>query len=257
MKIYTKSSIAARNYEVLSAVQEIIHDYCDRHKIKFFQGPGEQFKKMLVEQRISLNSGASLDPTLCVRIWTNRKDRLNDLIFSSILNEAIRLDDASVMRHVVTVGKGIDELCMVNGGNSIDVKWPDNNVVYRGSGLPEDKKDFYSKGTCYRVPMYFATSVKKNVALEILEYLSPSLQPVLWYIHFSREQNFRVNYISSKNNDFETESDEFLFEPYSAFKVRSVNWKSKPTWKNPHELHLDAFGDSLTELGSLTKASWC
>lgn len=38
---------------------------------------------------------------------------------------------------------------------------------------------------------------------------------------------------------------EFLFVPYSVFTVREVVWRDKPTWMDPHIVHLDVAVDNL------------
>jgi len=50
-----------------------------------------------------------------------------------------------------------------------------------------------------------------------------------------------VNYVDKTNIPGE---DEFLFVPYSVFKVTRVDWQEKPLWTKPHRVYLEAAVDN-------------
>jgi len=104
--------------------------------------------------------------------------------------------------------------------------------------------------------MYLATSLKKEVAQGFLSLLRPSQRPILWTINFTGKKCVHVNYISPEISLFADEK-EFLFVPYSTFRVRDVFWKTNPTWKEPHEVHLEACFDNKEEPEELPLAPWC
>lgn len=208
-----------------------------------------------MHQQQGFDSDEAIDRHMCIRLWTSG-EKLNGREFCSILNEAIRLDDKMVIRHVLTISRGIACLCVVDRTVRSHVKWPKDNKCYRGSGLPDSKRAFYQVGTHYRAPMYLATSLTRGVAQGFLNSVRPPLRPVLWTIHFSNDRCVHVNYISPKLSLYADE-EEFLFVPYSTFTVREVKWKKNPTWTMPDEVHLDASPDNGQEPEDLPLAPWC
>ena len=56
--------------------------------------------------------------------------------FCSILNEALREDDANVMKEAAGLACGLNELCVMRGVGA-QVVWPKDFVLYRGAGLPD------------------------------------------------------------------------------------------------------------------------
>ena len=72
---------------------------------------------------------------------------------------------------------------------------------------------------------------------------------------FSKQYGcYHVNYVDRTNVPGEKE---FLFVPYSVFTVREVVWHPKPTWKDPHIVHLDVADDNLLFDGQcLPLAPW-
>lgn len=50
--------------------------------------------------------------------------------------------------------------------------------------------------------------------------------------------------------------NEFLYAPYSVFTVDSVDFKTNPTWIDPHRVVLQVAPDNKLEAGDLPLAPW-
>merc|ERR1711971_1049628 len=86
-------------------------------------------------------------------------------------------------------------------------------------------------GKVYRVPGFLATSLDKKTALDFLNRVSRSPSRVLWCIKVDprgrEELERRVKHASFILNTQIPGESEFLYVPYSAFKIVSVEWDSK------------------------------
>ena len=106
------------------------------------------------------------------RIWTSTQklqgggvDKALNVEFCSLLNRALRDDDADVMPHLVVIVRAINALCIVRR-ESASLKFPPNAVSHRGGALPRQHHAFFAVGKKYRVPMYLATSFSEDKAYE-------------------------------------------------------------------------------------------
>ena len=106
------------------------------------------------------------------RIWTSTQklqgagvDKAFNVEFCSLLNRALRDDDAQLMPHLVVIVRAINALCIVRR-ESASLKFPPNAVSHRGGALPQQHHHFFTVGTKYRVPMYLATSFSEDKAYE-------------------------------------------------------------------------------------------
>ena len=82
------------------------------------------------------------------------------------------------------------------------------------------------------------------------------LSNVLIFLIFPLNQYgcFHSNFVDRTNVPGEKE---FLFVPYSVFTVREVVWHPKPTWRDPHVVHLDVAVDNRDfDDQSLPLAPW-
>jgi hypothetical protein len=139
--------------------------------------------------------------------------------------------------------------------------------------MPRKFRDFFAVGKQYRAPMFVASSFEEHVAAIFLSRLDPwseeqsppHQEPVLWTFHFdaSLPENRRcvnVNFID-KNDGTVGNEDEFLFSPYSAFKVRAVHWEEEPIvnefLRMPHRIEVDVAPDNMTVPLDLPLAPWC
>eukprot|EP00667_Euglena_gracilis_P004268 EG_transcript_4291 len=237
-------------HQLLDAVHTLIFGYAALRGIE--EAKAEAFFRELqdtafthVEELLSdIESAAG-------RIWTSPK-RMQDREFCFILNEVIRNDIEKLMPYVATITRAIN-LLLVNARLSGGIC----GVVYRGGGLPNEHRDFFAPQQTYRVPMFLATSVDRNTSIQQFcrrAALQQRLPPVLWVVHLDQKLGCKhVNHL--KRSECEGE-EEYLFSPYSVFTVQEVAWKAKPTWQDPHVVHLLAAADNRLAPETLPLAPW-
>ena len=89
--------------------------------------------------------------------------------------------------------------------------------------------------------MFLATSFCHDVARGFVSRALASPQdhvyePVLWIIEVGCDC-LHVNYL-------QTDEEEFLFAPFSAFRVKAAEWQLEPTRDRPHKITLEAAADN-------------
>ena len=158
-------------HQLFSSMHSLIGDMCTLHKQPaaagkelFVRLQGESFenpKELLSEIQVAAS-----------RIWTSTQklqgagvDKAFNVEFCSLLNRALRDDDAQLMPHLVVIVRAINALCIVRR-ESASVKFPPNAVSHRGGALPQQHHHFFTVGKKYRVPMYLATSFDEDKAYE-------------------------------------------------------------------------------------------
>eukprot|EP00669_Euglena_mutabilis_P013458 TRINITY_DN842_c0_g1_i1.p1 TRINITY_DN842_c0_g1~~TRINITY_DN842_c0_g1_i1.p1 ORF type:complete len:300 (+),score=120.09 TRINITY_DN842_c0_g1_i1:473-1372(+) len=198
------------------------------------------------ERRLEVQNAAA-------RVWTSPKT-IEKREMAFILNDALREDNPELMPCVAAFTRAINLLLVSLSRLSMA---PASNMVYRGGGLPEPHRAFFTPGKKYRAPMFVATSVDRDLCLKIFcrrAQMNLGHPPVLWVIRMhEREGCKHVNYIHTTEC---MEEQEYLFSPYSVFTVEQVDWKAAPEWKDPHVVHLRAATDNRLEPETLPLAPW-
>jgi len=233
-------------HQLFSSMHSFLTLMCVRYKQPasagkdlFLRLQGESFenpKELLSEIQVA-----------ATRIWTSTQklqgggvDKALNVEFCSLLNRALRDDDADVMPHLVVIVRAINALCIVRR-ESLSLKFPPNALSHRGGALPPQHHAFFAVGKKYRVPMYLATSFSEDKAYEFwcsLLHAAPATiplpptsrvvryrafasgqVPVHWVIHFDArgEHSLRyrcknVNLVEKTVKGVEDEL-EFLFVP--------------------------------------------
>ena len=158
-------------HELFSSMHSFITLMCVRHqqpaaagKDLFLRLQGESFenpKELLSEIQVA-----------ATRIWTSTQrlqgagvDVAFNVEFCSLINRALRDDDAEAMPHLIVIIRAINALCIVRR-DEVSSKFPPNGVCHRGGALPEHHRRFFTAGKKYRVPMYLATSFSEDKAYE-------------------------------------------------------------------------------------------
>lgn len=158
-------------HQLFSSMHSFITLMCVRHqqpaaagKDLFLRLQGESFenpKELLSEIQVA-----------ATRIWTSTQklqgagvDKSLNVEFCSLINRALRDDDAHVMPHLVVVVRAINALCIVRR-ETASLKFPPNSESHRGGALPLQHHAFFTAGNKYRVPMYLATSFSEDKAYE-------------------------------------------------------------------------------------------
>jgi hypothetical protein len=187
------------------------------------------------------------------RVWSSPKT-LEKREMAFILNDAIREDTPELMPYVAAITRAINLLLV---GMSRLSMAPASNVVYRGGGLPDQFRSFFTPGKKYRAPMFVATSVNRTLCLKTFCRRAQNATghpPALWVIAIDEREGCKhVNYIHTTEC---LEELEYLFSPYSVFTIERVDWKATPEWKDPHVIHLRAAIDNRLEPEDLPLCPW-
>ncbi|EOD04915.1 hypothetical protein EMIHUDRAFT_121530 [Emiliania huxleyi CCMP1516] len=209
---------------------------------------------------------------IAVRLWTSA-DLLGSREFCSLLNEALRSDDAAAIAHAAAITHALNAFCVTCRSRGSPVRWPSEHVTYRGTAMPRVYKEFFSVGKVYRAPMFVATSFRETVAGNFLMRLPPPAddqtpplqEPTLWRFRLNgnlpeSERCMQANFVDRTDGTVSGE-DEFLFSPYSVFTVRAVSWHVEPLVNEyvtqSHVIDVDVASDNKREPLDLPLAPWC
>ena len=137
--IYPDVKIPHMQHVIFTCAEAIIQWFYKRHHIEI--SIGRNFLREL--QREAFEKGVVLldnVPAACQFIWTSaqalRDGSPEGREFCSILNEAIREDDAELMRDGATLTRGLNDSCVTRNGGLI--VWPQDFCLYRGGGMPDE-----------------------------------------------------------------------------------------------------------------------
>ena len=101
-------------------------------------------------------------------------------------------------------------------------------MTFRGGGLPDEHRSFFTVGKKYRTTRFVATSFRRSVAERFVSRRpDPAVnKAILWTVRFHRtDRCMHVNYLQDLSA---LDESEFLFPPYSVFTVREVDWSASP-----------------------------
>ena len=211
---------------------------------------------------------------IAVRLWTSA-DTLGSREFCSLLNEALRNDDADAIAHAAAITHALNAFCVTRRSHGSPVRWPPEHVTNRGTAMPRDFKSFFTVGKKYRAPMFVATSFSEKVAVNRFlmglpppaDGQTPPLQePTLWRFHLNgnlpeSERCMQANFIGERTDGTVRGEEEFLFSPYSVFTVRAVSWHGEPLVDEyvtqTHVVDVDVASDNKREPLDLPLTPWC
>eukprot|EP00668_Euglena_longa_P006795 GGOE01008121.1.p1 GENE.GGOE01008121.1~~GGOE01008121.1.p1 ORF type:complete len:665 (-),score=190.78 GGOE01008121.1:284-2278(-) len=246
---YDAAEAPSSTPELLDVLQALLTQYAALRNIEteraalFF----EDLKSSAVKE---LHSEVQL---AAARLWTSPRT-LDKKELCFILNELLREDHGPLMPLVAIIARAINLLLV--GLDRMGMT-PASNVVFRGGGLPDEHRPFFSSGRKYRVPMFTATSVDRDLCQRIFcrrAEMHHKQPPVLWVIALDERDGCKhVNYIHTTECK---EEQEYLFTPYSVFSVQSAQWKEAPQWKDPHIIYLRAAVDNRLEPEDLPLSPW-
>jgi hypothetical protein len=158
-------------HQLFSSMHSFITLMCDRHSVPPAAGK-DLFHRLQGESFQNPEELLSEIQVAATRIWTSTQklqgggvDKALNVEFCSLVNRALRDDDAHVMPHLVVIVRAINALCIVRR-ESASLKFPPNSESHRGGALPLQHHAFFTAGKKYRVPMYLATSFSEEKAYE-------------------------------------------------------------------------------------------
>jgi hypothetical protein len=136
----------------------------------------------------------------------------------------LRRDDPDVAPHIAKYVATINQSLVHRETETIlqPMHQPKNGKLYRGGGMPHEFFGFFTAGKKYRVPGFLATSLNENVARKFMAMANQSRNEpcVLWIVNVD-SKCLHASYIARTHAQTE---EEFLFAPYSPFKVLRVSY---------------------------------
>ena len=149
--------------------------------------------------------------------------------------------------------------CKVKRGELGFGDWRDGEGVghatWRGGGFRDEFKAFFTPGKLYRVPGVLATSIDKHVAEQFIQR-APKDQPrALWCIRVDgrgkTNRKYRCKHASMVRSTLVTGEAEFLYAPYSCFRVEKVDYTC-----SVYQIVVSAAVDNMLEPPNLPLAPW-
>jgi len=116
--------------------------------------------------------------------------------------------------------------------------------VYRGGGFDPAHAEFFQVGVKYRVPMYLATSLRRDVAEQFMRNDNSADEKIIWTILMEAEAD--MYNASLVHRTYFAGEAEYLFTPFSVFTVADVSWRAG-TASRPHRITLKASADNKQE----------
>jgi len=278
---------------ICAAYKDLIEAFCEKHKV------ATQAKQNFLGELHKVTKKAENTVDMAVLLWTSTS-ALNGRELCSIINEGLRTEgswenekwkDSSMQKAAVMLACVIQKHLNRNRRGFNDGPWPtgkeeddrgfqsENNCVFRGSGLPENKEQaesvlrFYEslaqddcKGPVYRVNGLLATSMFQGVAqtfLQMEDRIPRDAPKVRYTILLGRNRKgkpvpgLRPMHVAFLDKSEGREEYEFLFSAYSAFRVKSVERSDHATSASEsHEITLVACNDNQLEDEDVPTAPW-
>ena len=198
-------------------------------------------------------------------LWTSTKthDVVKRMELCSILNAVIRDDITKEIEAAVIIFRSINSRRVNRMGDDahvIDATYPPNGETWRGGSFEVKYTDFFVRlvGKKYRVPGFLATSNKRKIADGFVMRVDKDHPRALWRILFDprgkHEHEYRVQHMTFVSKTLVKGEHEYLFSPYSVFKLVSVNWSN--TLRKAHEFVIEAAIDNREESENLPLTPW-
>ncbi len=152
--------------------------------------------------------------------------------FSYIVNFMLRRDDPDAARHLAKYVATVNLTLVKTRGQMLQpVGQQLDRKVYRGGGMPHEHFGFFTVGKKYRVPGFLATSSDETVARQFMIRANQLRNEpcILWTITVEKDC-MHVNYVAKTHVNTEAE---YLFAPYSPFKVVKVRYMSCCCFSQP------------------------
>jgi hypothetical protein len=238
--------------EMGDCLGRLLRAYCQKEGLDWKQGGGFSFFRDLQKEALQNSQDLQNVPVAAQRMWTSAL-RLHGREFCFILSEATRDDSAQLIEPAAELARAINQLCVtINRPGMPAAVHPPNNICFRGGGFDDQFRTFFAPGRRFRQPVYLATSFSVEVARRFLARAG-SPTKIMWRVHIDPVHKCRhVNLVRRSNVPGE---EEYLFAPYSAFKVVKATWAAG-TVQQPHVVELLAAVDNQGPSEELPLAPW-
>jgi hypothetical protein len=160
---------------------------------------------------------------MCIRLASEGHQR--ELAY--IINSLLRSDHPEAAPDLAVVVAAMNTLLLSRRGDIKMLRFPPNGVTYRGGGLRDEYKSFFTPGKVFRVAGFLASSFLLEKADEFMCFADARGEPcVMWELRVDPEGERlvsrtckHVNYVARTKVPGE---EEYLFAPYSPFTVKEV-----------------------------------
>eukprot|EP01045_Picozoa_sp_COSAG04_P016512 COSAG04_NODE_1384_length_6988_cov_5.001161_1_plen_1277_part_00 len=245
---YDRAEAPKDQMELGAALVSFIQAYCEKERIPWGGGEGEDFFTRLRAEAME-NADDPVEE-MVQRMWTSTL-QLGGKEFCFIINDGVRADEKESTSQLAKVARGINKLCVSVPPNP---PFPPDDTCYRGGGFDDRYRGFFAPGQRFRQPAYLATSFSRDKA-DLFIGRSDMPKKVLWIVRIHpRDRCRHVNLVTKRVPGLENEQ-EYLFAPYSVFKVARVKWGAG-TNADPYEIELHAAVDNMEEPLDLPLAPW-
>lgn len=268
-KLYLGSKVPDFQHEVLSAVHNVSSLYAIR--LNPTQDQGEVMKHVTkFMEKIQTDAFQNIDElekdvsSTAEYLWTSGKTHqvFNNRELCSILNAVIRDDVEQEVEAAVAFIRGLNSrrIVRMKGASLNEQAFPLNGKTWRGGGFNDEHRPFFNrlKRQKYRVPGFLATSNDKMVAFEFAFKADKTKPCVMWCIKFDpkgkHNHKFRVKHMTFVSKSLIPGEGEYLFAPYSVFKLLSIKWSAELS--EPHEITIRPALDNKIEEEHLPLTPW-
>jgi len=199
-------------------------------------------------------------------LWTSGKTHVivKNRELCSVLNAVIRDDVAEEVEAAAIFFRSINSRRVHRADHAANIdlqSYPPNGETWRGGGFRKEFRGFFTsvKRKKYRVPGFLATSADRKLAVSFAFRADNAHPCAIWRITFDKrgEQHpeYRVRHMAFVSKTLIKGENEYLFAPYSVFKLMSVKWSEE--LKKPHEITIRAARDNLEEDEDLSVPRCC
>ena len=191
--------------------------------------------------------------------------------FCGVLNRILRQLDDDLLPDACIVVRAINSMCVMRHHPS-NLKYPPGGVSYRGGGMPlhhvlqvaGHPPPFFVAGKKYRIPMFLATSLNRQVAENFMAMAADRGEPpVIWTIKVdprgAAELKYRCKHVNQVAKSSVPGEFEFLYAPYSVGTIESVTMPPAGATPSPHcpiRIVVVAALDNKSEPLDLPLAPW-
>ncbi len=247
---YAKAKAPNSAQKLGQKLADVIKYYCSQQqpKIPYDDGDGERFFDELIGDT---NADDSIAQSV-QRMWTSFKTlRGKELCF--MLNDVTRNDPIAAVAPAAALTRAINQLCVTSESPRLAIH-PPGNVCYRGGGFDDSYRDFFAAGREFRQPAFLATSFSEDKAREFIRMRGEGVC-ALWLVRIDPVRKCQHVNLVTRRVPHLPDEQEYLFAPYSAFKVLSATWTTGTT-EDPHIIELMAAPDNRGPSEALPLAPW-
>jgi len=209
---------------------------------------------------------------IAAAIWTSGESIDRATLYGAV-QQVLREDRAGPLLDEVARFSRTLNTALVNRSQQdlATVPWPASLTTYRGTWIPRAELIWYRIHTNQdiRIMQYFATSEKEETAMEFIQNFAPptpargtdgdGLIPVIMHVHMHAERRCKHAMLLEPWTTSRGEA-EWLFQQYSAFKVKAVGPDQPanmfPLHDSPVVIDLEAAPDNRDAEISIPVARW-